>query len=149
VQIARLWSVRRILVAVHADGHPPLYHLLASACLRLFGDNPIAPRLPAMVAFAAAALAVYLYVRRRCGPVFGMLAMLALACCGNATFGAEARPYALELGFAGLTLVSRQIAAERERSRLLPLLGVTLGIVGAVARPLLRRHPGRRAAPVR
>lgn len=131
--IARLLSFDQMLRAIPGDGNPPLNYLLANVCMRLLGDTELAVRLPSILAFAAAMLAVYLFVRRRRGVVFACFAMLALATCAMASYGHEARPYALVLAFTGLTMLSWQAATEDGHPRGLPLLGVAAGIAGAIA----------------
>ncbi len=132
-QIARLPDLRDIFRAIPADGNPPLYYLLTRLSFNLLGETSLAARIPAILAFTTALLATYYFVRRRCGPVFGMFAMLALSCtymCIN--YGSEARPYALLAGFTGFTLLSWQAATEATQHRTLPLIGVAVGIAGAI-----------------
>jgi len=131
--ISRLPDVDRLFRALPADGNPPLYYLLARVSMARFGQTAVSVRLPSVLAFAGAALAVYYFVRRRRGPGSGLFAMLALDCCNIARYGSEARPYALLLGFVGLTLVSWQTAVEDKRPRRWPLMGVAVGIAGAIA----------------
>ena len=131
--IARLPHIEQVFQAVPADGNPPLNYLLVRLCLRLFGESELAIRLASIVAFAGAMFAAYFFVRRRCGAVPALFAMFVLATSGIATFGSEARPYALLLGFTGLTMVSWQAATEEGRGRLIPLIGVAVGIAGAIA----------------
>jgi 4-amino-4-deoxy-L-arabinose transferase-like glycosyltransferase len=131
--IARLPHIGQLFQAIPADGNPPLNYLLARLCLRLFGETELATRLPSILAFAAGMLAVYFFVRRRCGAVPALFGMFTLATSEIATFGSEARPYALLLGFTGMTMVSWQAATEEGRARLIPLIGVAVGIAGAIA----------------
>jgi hypothetical protein len=132
-QIARLPDVESIFRAIPADGNPPLYYLLTRLSFHLLGETAFAARLPSILAFTAALLATYCFVCRRSGPVFGMFAMLALSCTYMSTnYGAEARPYALLAGFTGLTMVSWQAATEQKRHRMIPLIGMALGIAGAI-----------------
>jgi 4-amino-4-deoxy-L-arabinose transferase-like glycosyltransferase len=131
--ISRLPDAGQMFRAIPADGNPPLYYMLARACLRLLGETEFAVRLPSILAFAAAMLATYFFVRRRCGAVLALFAMLALSTSGMAFYGHEARPYALLLGFTGLTMVSWQAATEEGHPRIFPLIGVAAGIAGAIA----------------
>jgi len=130
--ISRLPHIDQVFRAIPADGNPPLNYLLVRFCLRLFGETELATRLPSILAFAAAMLATYFFVRRRCGAVPALFGMFALATSGIAAYGSEARPYALLLGFTGLTMVSWQAATEEGRARLIPLIGVAMGIAGAI-----------------
>lgn len=131
--ISRLPSVDQLLLAIPADGNPPMGYLLVRLSHRLAGHTELATRLPSIVAFVGALLASYLFVRRHCGAVPALLAMFTLATSGMAVYGGEARPYALLMGFTGLALVSWQAATEEDRPRLPALLGVAAGIAGAIA----------------
>lgn len=130
---SRLPDAGQMFRAIPADGNPPLYHMLARACLRLLGETEFAVRLPSILAFAAAMLTTYFFVRRRSGAVLALFGMLALSTSGMAAYGHEARPYALLLGFTGLTMVSWQAASEEGHPRIFPLIGVAMGIAGAIA----------------
>jgi hypothetical protein len=77
-------------------------------------------------------LAAYVFVRRRCLPAAAVLVVFVLASSKIGAAGTAARPYALLLGFTALALVSWQAAAEPGRRRLLPLIGMALGIAGAI-----------------
>jgi len=131
--IARLPDLAAIFRAIPGDGSPPLNFLLARACMKVLGPTELAVRLPAIVAFACALGAVYLFVRRRFGVVNALFAVLVLSLSGMADFAAEARPYALLLGFTGLILLCWQAATEDTRPRLVPLIGVALGVAGVIA----------------
>jgi len=131
--LSRLPRLDQLFRALPADGNPPLYYLLARVSMHIFGESELALRLPALVGFLGAALAVYWYIRRWRAAIFAFLGMLLLLSGPMASYGSEARSYSLMLGFTGLALVSWQAAAARNRSRALPLLGVAAGIAGAVA----------------
>lgn len=129
--ISRLPTLHAISRAMPADGQPPMQYLLAHLSLTLFGTSEVALRLPETLAFAGAALGVYLFVRRRSAPAFAFLAMATLIGSGMRYYAYEARPYSLLLFFTALTLVSWQAAAEG-RLRPLSLAGVAVGIAGAI-----------------
>jgi len=131
--VSRLPHIDQVFRALPADGNPPLSYILVGFCLRLFGETELATRLPSILAFAVAMLATYFFVRRHCGAVPALFGMFALATSNIASYGSEARPYALMLGFTGLTMVSWQAATEKGRARQIPLIGVALGIAGAIA----------------
>src|SRR5262249_18622275 len=117
-----------------ADGNPPLSYLLVRVWMRLFGESEFGIRIPSILAFVWTAIAIYLFVARRCVPAAAMLSVFAL-CSGIICiyYCASSRPYSLLLGFTALTLLSWQRATEREGRRLLPLAGISLGIAGAIA----------------
>jgi len=130
--ISRLPQLDQLFQALPADGNPPLSHLLVRLCMQLFGETEFVARLPSIVAFVWAMLAAYLFVRRRCLPIAAVLAVFAFASSKIGAYGTAARPYALMLGFTALALVSWQAATEPGRRRLLPLIGIVLGIAGAI-----------------
>src|SRR5262245_33371124 len=104
-------------LAAGADLNPPLCHLLTWASLRLFGESPVSVRLPAILGFALMLLCVHRFVARRCGVVYGWLAVLFLLCSRAFNYAYEARPYALVLGFCGLALVCWQGLTEGRHRR--------------------------------
>lgn len=130
--ISRLPHLTQMLRAIPADGNPPLYYLLTRFCMRMFGGSEIVVRLPAIAGFTTANLATYFFVRRRCGAVPALFSVFVLATSGMLAYGSDARPYAVLLGFTGVAMLCWQAAAERTGRRLLPLLGLTLAIAGAI-----------------
>jgi uncharacterized membrane protein len=130
--LSRLNHPADMLRAIPADGQPPLSYLLANACLRLTSNAELAVRIPSIAGFIGAMLAVYFFIRRRLGAVPALFVMLVTATSSMAYYATEARPYALMLGFTGLTLVSWQAATSGKR-RWIPLAGMAVGIAGAVA----------------
>ena len=134
--ISRLPSVADMLRAIPPDGQPPLNYFLARLCLRVTSPAELAVRIPALVETTGALVAMYLFVRRRMGAIYGLMAMLVFLTGQMAYYGVEARPYGLMLGFTGLALVSWQAAADegvRGVFRWVALTGVAAGIAGAVA----------------
>ncbi len=131
--IARLGDIDRILEAAPPDGNPPLYYLLASLCLRLFGESELAMRLPSIASFTFAMFGVYAFVRRRCSALPAFFALFILGTAAVKQHAGDARPYALLLGFTMLALLCWQIAAERRSHRLAALVGMGVGIAGAIS----------------
>jgi len=132
MMIASQPDIHSMLRAMPPDQNPPLTHLLLRAMIHLFGPTNLAGRIPSILAFVAAGLGVYLYVRRRCGVPVAFLALGLLMGERGWAYSLEARPYALVLAFTMLTLVSWQQAAGTEFPRIWPLLGMVLGIAGAM-----------------
>jgi 4-amino-4-deoxy-L-arabinose transferase-like glycosyltransferase len=131
--IARLSSLDTFLRAMPVDNQPPLGDLLTHIALRLFGQGALAVRLPELLAYAAAGLVTYRIVRRRGTAVQALFGMaLLLGANVNKIQAITARPYELMLLMTAIVFACWQIAAERERGRLLPLFGVALGIAGGV-----------------
>jgi len=131
--ISRLPRLGQLFEAIPADGNPPLSYLLVRYSLRAFGENELAARLPSILGFLMALLAIYTFIRRRGGAVPGLLGIACLTTSMMADYGSEARPYALLLGFTGVAMVCWQAAGDSRRFRLVPLTGLALGIAGAIA----------------
>lgn len=131
--ISRLGNIDLILQAAPPDGNPPLYYLLASLCLRLLGESEWATRLPSFAGFTFSMFGVYVFVRRRCSALPALFALFVLGTAAVRQHGVDARPYALVLGFTMLALLCWQIAAERGSHRLAALVGMGVGIAGAIA----------------
>lgn len=131
ILIATRPNITSLMAAMPADGSPPLLHLTVRALTGVLGPTQLAARLPSMVGFTGACLALYLFVRHRCGVAVGFLALAIMVSEPGWWYAFESRPYALMLGFMMLTIVSWQRAAERQNGRGLALFGMVVGIAGA------------------
>lgn len=109
------------------DLNPPLSYLLTRLSFRLFGVNTLACRLPEMVAFLAAMLFLFLFLRARLGTLYSCLAASLLFASPAGELATEARPYALVLCFVCLSLLAWQQARQRKASAIPMLL---LGVFG-------------------
>ncbi|MFF4836194.1 glycosyltransferase family 39 protein [Streptomyces sp. NPDC001315] len=90
-------SIAQVLATVRrVDAVVGTYYLLLHAWTRLFGDSPLALRLPSALAMAATAACVALIGRRLFGRRAGLVGGLLFALIpGVSRFAHEARPYAL------------------------------------------------------
>ena len=114
---------------------PPTYHLLSHLCMDLIGRNAIALRLPALAGFLLFQLCLYFFVRRLAGDRAAIIAAAVPLLTPSFRYSAEGRPYGLLLGLYALSLLCWQIATQNDgisRSRLLPLIGLTLSIALAI-----------------
>lgn len=115
-------------LAAHIDGVSAPYYLFMHAWIRLFGDSPVALRVPSILALTAAAALTAVLGRRLFGDRVGLTAGLILAVLPSTSrYAQEARPYAFVTGFA---------------------VAATLLLVRALDRPTGRRWSGYAAALV-
>ncbi len=119
--LARLWK------EIPLDLNPPLEYLAVRASTELFGESAYAVRLPSILAFLAGSLCLYRFAARRFNSWYGLLAMLVFWASPFFYYATEARPYALVIGFLGLTLLlwQRTIGSPRNATTLL-LLGLAV-----------------------
>jgi hypothetical protein len=114
-----------------ADLNPPLMYVATGLSFRLFGEGPIATRLPEIVGLLVMSVCLFTFVSRRTNGLYGLVAALFPWVTGAARYAYEARPYGMVLGFATWSLVCWQRAREG-RHRRWALIGLTLGIAGAM-----------------
>ncbi len=136
--VANQPTLHDFALAMPADANPPLLPFLVRGLSSILGPTELAGRLPSMLGYVAACAGVYVFVRRRMGVAAALLAPAILLSEPGMVYSFEARSYSLLLAFMVLTMVCWQRAAERERRRGLALLGMVLGIAGA----MLTHHVG-------
>ena len=103
------------------DLNPPLSYLLTRASFHLFGVGTLQCRLPELAGFLLALTCLFLFVRRRAGASYALLATALLLSTDAAKLTVEARPYGLLLGFTTLALLAWQCSfAARNPRRALP-----------------------------
>jgi Dolichyl-phosphate-mannose-protein mannosyltransferase len=111
---------------------PPLVHLITRASVALLGVNHISIRLPEVLGFWVMSLCLFQFVSKRSSALYGFVAMLLPLFTGAYDYATEARPYALVLGFSGLSLLCWQAAAEGH-ARIRALIGLAASLVAAVS----------------
>jgi hypothetical protein len=130
-----------ILVQLHhpISLDPPTYHLLSHLSMDLIGRNAIALRLPALAGFLLFQICLFFFVRRLAGTRSSVIAMAVPILTASFRYSLEGRPYGLLLGLYALSLLCWQIATDIPtkhdgvpRSRLVPLIGLTLSIALAI-----------------
>ena len=118
VAVARQESPGAIWSALQqaADAQPPSYYLLEALSARLAKDPHIAYRLPSLLGFLAIPIALWFFVRKRCGELPALAAaLLPFAMPVFTLYAIEARPYALMTGCIACALVMWQRADQRWR----------------------------------
>ncbi len=114
---------------MHLDLNPPLEYLLARGSTSLFGQSSYVLRLPSILAFLAGSLCLWQFVRRRLSASYGLLALLTVWASPFFYYATEARPYALLMGFLGLTLLSWEYAVRPGRT-ILSVCLLALSVTG-------------------
>ena len=110
-------------IADGAEASPPLFAAITRASTGLLGEGLITVRLPAIAGFLIASLAACVFVTRRCGPIYGLVACLLPTATDAYVYAYEARPYGIVLALAGIAMVSWQRATDdRHRAVSLALL---------------------------
>jgi len=125
---ADIWS----FLASGVEQLPPTFHILARLCVKLFGVNPWALRLPEILGVGVMSLCLFVVVSRRSSAAYGLVAMLLPLVTHVLYYATEARPYGLVLGCAALSLLCWQSVASEHR-RVLSLLGLTGSLAAALA----------------
>ena len=118
----------RAALLTGADQHPPLFYWITHFSLWVFGENPIALRLPAILGFWIMGLGLFRFVSLRTSPLHGYVALLFPAVTGAYYYAYEARGYGPVLGFASLALVCWQQAGESSHRGL-----ATAGLAASLA----------------
>jgi len=130
--IAKSPTLAQFIAAVNGiDLQPPLQYVLARMSLSLFGNSDLAIRFPFIIAFAVSSICLYHFVRRRLGRFYGLTAMLVFWLGPFMQYSAEARPYALVLGFLGVAMLGWQAGIEGRRRRL-GLFALGFGVWGMI-----------------
>ena len=98
-------------LTANIDLNPPLSYLLTRASFDLFGVGTLQCRLPEILGFALAIVGIFLFVRRRTGNAYGLLAAALLLSGIPGDLSIQARPYGLMLGLIALALVAWQASS--------------------------------------
>jgi hypothetical protein len=114
-----------------AESHPPPFLLLTHASMRLFGSNPFAMRLPAILGFLLMELCLFRFVAKRATRLLALTAILVPFTTRAVSYAMEARGYGLLLGFTGLSLICWQAAADSPR-RKFAILGLASSLAASV-----------------
>jgi hypothetical protein len=124
---AATWSA----VLHGCDFNPPLFYLFTRAAQHLFGEGLICSRLPAILGFWIFSASIFIFVRRRLGPLYGAIAALLPIFTLAHNYAYEARPHGSVLGWFGLMLVCWQ-RARQGRNFSLWTLALCLSSLGAL-----------------
>ena len=111
VHIAQSPTVGRMLaLSREIDLHPPLHYFLQRYALMLPFPRWFDARLPSILAGLVACLTIMAFVSRRLGPLFGVVAVVAMWFSQMLAFSWSNRPYMLWLVFLCLLLPARTVA---------------------------------------
>jgi hypothetical protein len=130
----QLPDVSSMWTAFHsgADPQPFVVFFPFRIAQSFFGPGEAAMRLPSILAFAASAALLCVYVRRSLGAFCGLSAASFLCLTYAYAYAYEARSYALMLCFTALGFVSWRRAVET-RPRFRPLIGFGFCLAGMVS----------------
>jgi hypothetical protein len=106
--IAKLNSLGGIwrALASGSDPNPPLSHALVMWSTRLFGDNAMAVRIPAILASWMGLVCLYAFLRKRVPVVYAAAGAFFFMATAAFDYSYEGRSYPLMLGFAMLSLLA-------------------------------------------
>lgn len=121
--IGRLLYVQRT-TPISLD--PIVYHLLAHACIKLFGPGAFAIRFPSLIGYLTMQVCLFSFVRRAASERAAVFALVLTVIAGTLWYAGQGRPYGLLLGFFGLVMVSWQTAARHENRRFGALIMLSL-----------------------
>jgi Dolichyl-phosphate-mannose-protein mannosyltransferase len=124
-----LWKALRAGV----DGMPPVYYAIVQLSRMLPGDPHITLRLPSILGYILALLAIYKFARKRLSVLAGLTAMLLLALSPFRAYALEARSYSLLVGVLAISAVFWQKIGDKRF--MTPLFGVFL-ILAVSCHPL-------------
>lgn len=132
--VSRLTSIGAIRDALASglDQQPLPYFALHHSVFRMFGEGPLATRLPELAGFALMTGGVFAFVSHRAGAVCGALAAVACWSTEARQYATEARPYALLAGFSAVSIACWQRSTDGGR-RGAWLAGLAVSLFGVVS----------------
>jgi hypothetical protein len=120
--LGAMWNALRQGV----DSQPPLFDLIERAT-RVIPNAEIGFRLPSILGFACVLICLYVFVRRRSGPMYGLVAAgTAMLTFLYIPYAVEARPYSLVAACVALGLVAYQRAGTSLRWTAVLALALTI-----------------------
>lgn len=100
--ISQAHDLRQVVAPLYKgqEPNPPLLYLLTHISVTLAGMDPLAVRLPSILAFWGAVAMLYYSIQRIASPWIGLITSSLLVLTPAYTYSMEARPYALVFFFA-------------------------------------------------
>ncbi len=125
--IPQMWEMIRRL-----DFQTPLGYLLSRFSMKVLGQTPLGLRLPSILAFYVASVALFFYVRRKVGSAYAACAVLLLWVGQAGPFATEARTDASLLMFFAILLLSWEWVTTSQ-ARSLALWSMALANLGMIS----------------
>lgn len=130
---ASIWHA----LAAGADPNPPLMHLAVLWSTSLFGNGPLALRIPSILCVGLALLSMWFILRRLVPREFCALGLLAFMATRGFDYSYDARSYGPMMGFSLLSLAfwfacSPAVAQGQERKRFVLLACMALALVAGL-----------------
>lgn len=138
LHIARLGSATAIwhALAHGVDPNPPLFDLVVLASLRLFGNDALALRLPAMLGYWVGMAALFGFLRRRLSGTWSLAAVAMSMAMAAFNYSYEGRSYGAFYGLAMLAVLCWAWAVDPSASRARrawALAGMVLALTAGIA----------------
>ena len=103
-QLGNAHSIWRAL-AQAADPNPPLTHLAVLGSLRIFGNQELALRLPAILGYWVGLLSLFLFLRRRLPGIWALAGTIFSMSNAAFDYSYESRSYAIFYGLAMMAIL--------------------------------------------
>lgn len=112
------------------DGQPPAYYVVEWIASHLSRNDQISFRIPSIIAFSCTTICLFVFIKRRSGPINSLLfASIPLFSILFTTYAVEARPYALVMACISFALICYQRVPD---VRWTILLAVSLALAQAL-----------------
>jgi hypothetical protein len=114
-----------------AEQLPLFFFVIVRVSRAVFGNGPVALRLPETIGFLVMNISIFLFVRKRVPASYALLGFLFPSVTQAYYFAYEARPYGLVMGFGSLSMLCWQNAVDGRR-RPLWIAGLALSLACAL-----------------
>lgn len=123
--IPRLEDLWFALSTTHEQS-PPFFYLITRLFIPVTNSNELNIRFPEIIGVWIALFSIFLIVKKRSSGLYGLMAALFPLTTSVFYYSHEARPYGLMLGFTASSFMLWQIAAAKEKRKLvIPLLAIS------------------------
>jgi hypothetical protein len=122
-----IWAA--LMTGIQVD--PPVLHTIQHYLLRYLGDEAFFARMPAIAGFSVMCAAISALVWRHTTPLYAAATLFVPYATVMRTWGADARPYGMMMGWVALALLCWDGILSDSRRQNLWRLGMTLALAAA------------------